>query len=182
MHAVRNLALIASTVLASYSTTKADHHLAEPPKAEFPAVPNDIPFALRLTGNRPSSLDDIVDQIYDALPEDHLHRIAAYFGGVDYDAYKGYYPDLDAFYRDLRITPIMQRAEMTWGIQENDALYRRIECVGPDFSYQVALQIALRYMRSAVGQEDASASERGRGFRQASYISHRLFEVCDERG
>jgi hypothetical protein len=131
-----------------------------------------LPFSLPLGRTPPASLRQLVAMLEAAIPESHRARMAAYYSSPWDDLREG-------AYSDLYIPEIFAAAAKAWP-RPGPELERRIGCVGRDFSSQVAMQIAFDHVRShwRVG-ETIRLTDRAKGLMEASFISRRLFEVCD---
>jgi hypothetical protein len=131
-----------------------------------------LPFRLNLGRIPPATLRQLVARLEEAIPESHRARMAAYYSSP--------WDDLrDGAYADLYVPEIFAAAAKAWP-RAGPGLARRIDCVGRDFPSQVAMQIAFDHVRShwPVG-ETIRLTDRAKGLMEASFISMRLFEVCD---
>lgn len=185
-------------VLAAFVTPPAAVTMAQPVPAspevpQRPARQDDtitigwpvraLPFPLNLErrGRPPQSLQELVDRIYRALPEDRLDMFAAYHGSSDFERVRARYDSTVSFFRDLYTIEILYEAGRAWGFDDDhfplDAARR---CVGDDFVDQVAIQIGIRRL-SEVGSRGVPAPLRNTAgaYSKANRISRQLFALCD---
>lgn len=143
------------------------------------AEPN-LPFSLALD-DTPEDLTDIVDILYESLPQEHLARIASYFGHIGYEEWLAHYGNEDDFYESLFIDEIVRAALERWGlISSHHPINRSIECVGDNFSEQVALQLGMRYTYWSQEGPIRLHSGVSYAYAKADIISKRLFYRCDQ--
>ncbi len=143
----------------------------------------ELPFRLNIErADAPRTLREMVDKIYNALPETRLEMFAAYHGGRNFQQFRSRYDSTIDFYRDLYMSEILHEAARIWDFDEAEfPLARARECVGRTFVSQVALQIGVRYLDRQDQEGAGSDSDVEAGSRTADSISRRLFEVCDTR-
>lgn len=140
-----------------------------------------LPFRLNLDRHArpPRSLGDLVDRIYQALPEDRLDMFAAYHGGSDFERVSARYDSDVSFYRDLYTIEILYEGDRVWGYSESHYPFARaVRCVGDDFVDQVAIQIGIRRLY-AQGSRGMPPSLREGAYTMANRISRQLFALCD---
>ena len=145
-----------------------------------PRAETALPFPLNLSDD-PADLMDIVDILYEALPQEHLARIASYFGHIGYEEGLAHYGSEEEFYESLFINEIVSLALQRWGLDSgHEPLNRSIQCVGDGFNEQVALQLAMRYTYWSQEGPIRLHSNVSYAYAKADIISKRLFHICDQ--
>ena len=140
-----------------------------------------LPFRLDLAAQqRPASLGEMVDLLYDAIPPDHLRVIGAYFGGRDHDRLRARYDASIDFFQSLYMPEILAEAQRTWRLRQDSRLFDAIECVGENCPYLVALQIGVTSHSADRAAAVTTLSDRAQVFSSSASIAARLFEVCDQ--
>jgi hypothetical protein len=162
----------------------ATSHTREPRETQLDIrIGNDLrplPFQLNLANSAaPDSMTQMVESLYNALPEQHLRLISAYFGGPGYRTYRSRYEALIDFYEDLYVREILDEAARRWHEPDDSPLARSRECVGRDFPDLIALQIGVKHMDEHRGANDVAPSERAAAIERAARVARRLFENCD---
>jgi len=142
-----------------------------------------LPFPLNLDrrARSPRSLSELVDRLYQALPQNRLDMFAAYYGGNDFERIRARFDSTIDFYRDLYTTEILYEASRIWGFSDaHFPLDRARRCVGEYFVQQVAIQIGARRLRER-GNEGVPPPLRNTAgaYGMAAMISRQLFDRCD---
>lgn len=144
-----------------------------------------LPFPLNLDRRAPppQTLQELVDRIYRALPEDRLDMFAAYFGSSDFESVRARYDSTISFYRDLHTIEILYEADRVWGFDDDHfPLGPARRCVGGDFVRQVAIQIGIRRLFEVGSRGEPAPLRNTAGANaMADRISRRLFALCDQR-
>ena len=137
-----------------------------------------LPFSLSPLEARPESARDMVELLYEAIPGEHLDRIAAYHG-------QSSEPSADPgaarpTYESLYLREIVNAAFDHWRHERNgSSLSREISCIGRRFVEQVGLQLAMMHIYSGRYGIIRFHSDLARANSRAEFISRRLFEVCE---
>jgi hypothetical protein len=142
-----------------------------------------LPFALNLGPDRPRTLGEAVEEIFEALPRRHRVRIADYYEHGSHRGTMADYRTREASYDRLYIPEIVAAAFRAWGYAgDNGPLSSRISCVGSQFQRQVALQLGIL---SIYDRQPTPVRYRGDLAYlavEADSASRRLFDLCDLAG
>jgi hypothetical protein len=142
-----------------------------------------LPFALNLGPDRPRTLREAVEEIFEALPRRHRVRIADYYEHGSHRGAMADYRTREAFYDRLYIPEIVAAAFRAWGYAaDNGPLGPGISCVGGQFQRQVALQLGIM---SIYDRQPRPVRYRGDLVYlavEADSASRRLFDLCDLAG
>ena len=137
-----------------------------------------LPFQLSLGGaEAPHDLGELIETLYASLPNERLQMIAAYFGGDGYQVLRSRYLSSEDFFEDLYISESLAEVARHWPQLDSPRFNRARNCVGYNFNYLVALQIGVKYQTLHTPEGHAS-SDLAIGYRRASSVARRLFEVC----
>lgn len=141
-----------------------------------------LPFTLALDPTPPSDLRELVEKLYDAIPQEHLARIASYYGHFGYYRNLRRYGAHRDFFRDLYIREILYAAFDAWGFTgDNFPLRDEIACVGREFVRSIGVQLGMRYTYLSQDGPIELRTNVAFAYSQAELISQRLFEICEER-
>ncbi|MFL6845524.1 MAG: hypothetical protein ACJ8ER_11670 [Allosphingosinicella sp.] len=146
------------------------------------SVPRELPFEFSVSSETPpKSLLEAAEQIYKALPENHLRLIASYIGYYHANRKVAQYPTELDFQNALYSKEILHKAWGDWGfLGGRDPLDAAVNCVGDrTLPKWMILEVGFMYIKDQARPGDRRNYRQVDGYRQAQLAAHRLFEVCD---
>ncbi len=139
-----------------------------------------LPFALSLGPDRPNTLREAVEAIFEALPLQHRALIAAYYEHGTHRGALGTYRAREAVYDRLYIPEIVAAAFRAWGYaRDNGPLVPAISCVGPNFQRQIALQLGIMAIYDRQPTPVRYSGDLAHLAVEADSVSRRLFDLCE---
>lgn len=180
---LNRIVVVAWAVMSPFVSIAQTERTAGDPVVFEMTAPRSLPFSLNLrNGPAPQTLEQLADDIYRSLPEEHRRFIATFLGVGNYRQERRRHRAFIYFRDQLYAREVFSVASRHWGLAStNNPLAGQITCAGEQLPFYLMLHAGFQHVSTLDLGSQRVLWDRFNALQEAYNASRRLFRICDTR-